>query len=213
MTSFNPALPAFTFALVAATAMTPACALLSKSDPMTPRYFSPEPVAAAEEQPVADSGLELRFGRVSAGATIRDRIAYRDSTYEVGYYDERLWTDKPEAFVKRALAHALFDRRGVRQVVSGISATLEVDVVAFEEIREPAHVGRVELTYAIYDDRVARLSRTIAVDRPIVSAKGDAAANAVVQALAEALSSAVDTIADSTVAELRAESAAARTTP
>jgi len=63
----------------------------------------------AHADPVVDSGLELRFGRMSAGAAIRDRLAYRDSTYEVGYYDERLWTDKPEAYVKRALAHALFD--------------------------------------------------------------------------------------------------------
>lgn len=205
--------PAFPLALLVGLTVTPACALLSKSDPITPRYFSPEPVVTAHVEPVADTGLELRFGRVSAGAAIRDRLAYRDSTYEVGYYDERLWTDKPEAYVKRALAHALFDRRGVRQVLSGIGATLEVDVVAFEEIRGPAHVGRVELTYVVYDDRVVRLSRSVAVDRPIAAAKGDAAANAVVQALAEALSEAVDTIADSTVTELRAESAAARTTP
>jgi cholesterol transport system auxiliary component len=193
--------------------VTSGCALLSKSDPITPRYFTPEPVAATHADPVADSGLELRFGRVSAGASIRDRMAYRDSTYEVGYYDERLWTDKPEAYVKRALAHALFDRRGVRQILSGIGSTLDVNVVAFEEIRQPAHLGRVELAYEVYDDRVVRLSRSVVVDRPIAEAKGDAQANAVVQALAEAMSAAVDAVADSTVGELHAESAAARTTP
>ncbi len=200
-------------ALFASLAMTSACALLSKSDPITPRYFSPEPVATSHAEPALDSGLELRFGRVNAGASIRDRMAFRDSTYEVGYYDERLWTDKPEAYVKRALARALFDRRGVRQILSGIGTTLEVDVVAFEEIKAPTHVGRVELSYVLYDDRIVRLSRSIAVDRPIAAAKGDAAANAVVQALAEALSAAVDTVADSTVAELRSESTAARATP
>ncbi len=200
-------------ALVASVALTSACALLTKSDPITPRYFSPEPAETTRSDPAADSGLELRFGRVNAGASIRDRMAYRDSTYEVGYYDERLWTDKPEAYVKRALASALFHRRGVRQILSGIGTTLEVDVVAFEEVKAPAHVGRVELSYVLYDDRVVRLSRSVAVDRPIAEAKGDAAANAVVQALAEALSATVDLVADSTVAELRAESAAARTTP
>jgi cholesterol transport system auxiliary component len=205
----SPAIAVFVTGLT----MTSACALLSKSDPVTPRYFNPEPVVTAQTESVADSGLELRFGRVNAGGSIRDRMAYRDSDYEVGYYDERLWTDKPEAYVKRTLAHALFDRRGVRQVLSGVGTTLEVDVVAFEEIRAPSHVGRVGLSYVLYDDRVVRLSRSIAVDRPIAPAKGDAAAGAVVQALAEALSAAVEIVADSTVAELRVESAAARATP
>jgi cholesterol transport system auxiliary component len=200
-------------ALLGGLAMTSACALLSKSEPMIPRYFALEPAIPARVEPVADSGLEMRFGGVSASAAIRDRIAYRDSTYEVSYYEERLWTDRPEAYVKRALARALLDRRGVRQILSGVGTTIEVQVVAFEEVREPAHVGHVELSYIVFDERAVRLSRSVAVDHPIVEAKGDAEANAVVLALAQAMSAAVDTVADSALAELRTESASARATP
>src|SRR5579859_2713520 len=112
------------------------CALLSKSDPVVPRYFSPEPAAAAEPALVvpAAAPLELRLGRVNAGSYLRDKIVFRNSAYEVGYYEERRWTEKPEAYVRRALARALFDRRGIHQVISGPAPTLEVEVTAFEEV-------------------------------------------------------------------------------
>ena len=118
------------------------------------------------------AGLELRLGRVNADAYIKDRIVHRDSAYEVGYYDDRVWTEKPEAYVRRALARALFDERGVTQLLSGVGATLDVDVVAFEEVRAPAHVARIELVYVVYDDRVVRLSRSVVVERPIAPAEG-----------------------------------------
>jgi cholesterol transport system auxiliary component len=203
-------------AALACSALAPACALLSKSEPNVPRYFSPETAAAAAAAPPAPapaSGLELRLGIVKADGYIKDKIVHRDSAFEVGYYEERLWTDKPEAYVRRVLARDLFDRRGVREVVSGVGTTLDVDVVAFEEVMAPQHVGRIELTYVLYDDRVVRLSRSITVERPIAAAKGDAAAGAAVQAMAEALWAAVDGVADATVAELRTETASSTPAP
>lgn len=201
------------FACLVGLALAPGCALLTKSDPIIPRYFSPEPAASSKANvPAASSGLELRLGRVNADGYIKDRMVHRDSAFEVGYYDDRVWTEKPEAYVRRALARALFDERGVRQVLSGVSVTLEVDVVAFEEVREPAHVGRVELVYLVYDDRVVRLSRSVVVERLIAPAKGVDSANQVVLSLSEALASAVEAVADATAAELRAEETSARKT-
>jgi cholesterol transport system auxiliary component len=202
-------------AAIASLALVSACALLSKSEPNVPRYFSPETSSAppAGTASAQASGLELRLGVVKADGYIQDKIVHRDSAYEVGYYEERLWTDKPDAYVRRALARALFDVRGVREVVSGVGTTLDVDVVAFEEVMKPQHVGRIALTYVLYDDRVVRLSRSIAVERPIPDAKGDAAAEVAVQAMAEALSAAVDGIADATVTELRAEAAPSKPAP
>jgi cholesterol transport system auxiliary component len=200
---------------IASLSFAPACALLSKSEPNIPRYFSPETASApaAPTAPMPESGLEMRLGVVKADGYIKDKIVHRDSTYEVGYYEERLWTDKPEAYVRRALARDLFDRRGVREVVSGVGTTLDVDVVAFEEVMKPRHVGRIELTYVLYDDRIVRLSRSIMVERPIADAKGDAAAGAAVQAMADALAAAVDGVADATVAELRSETAPSKPAP
>jgi cholesterol transport system auxiliary component len=202
-------------AAVASLTLASACALLSKSEPNVPRYFSPETsdAPAAGTASAQASGLELRLGVVKADGYIQDKIVHRDSTYEVGYYEERLWTDKPEAYVRRALARDLFDRRGVREVVSGVGTTLDVDLVAFEEVMAPRHVGRIELAYVLYDDRVVRLSRSITIERPIAEAKGDATAGAAVEAMAEALSVAVDGVADATVAELRSEAPPSKLVP
>lgn len=191
---------------IAALSLQWGCALTSKSDAFVSRYFTPES-AAIPAEPVATSGSELRLGRVNSAAYIKDKIVHRDSAYEVGYYEERRWTEKPEIYVRRALSRALFDRRGIRQVVYGAGATLDVDVIAFEEVRVPAHVGRVQLTYSVYDDRVVRLAGSITVERPISVAAGDAAADAIVQALSLALADSVDLVAEKTVAELRAEAA------
>ena len=90
---------------------TSACALTSKADLVETRYFSPERVKpAAETTPrtAASRGtLELRLGRVSSGPSLRERIAYRDAAYELGYYDDLRWTERPETYVRRGLGHAL----------------------------------------------------------------------------------------------------------
>jgi len=193
---------------VAALALAPGCALLTKSEPVVPRYFSPEAADAPGPRATA-TGLELRLGRVNSDAYIKDRIVHRDSDFEIGYYDDRVWTDKPEAYVRRALARALFDARGVTQQLSGVGATLDVDIVAFEEVRAPAHVARIKLVYEIYDDRVVRLSRAVVVERPIPPSKDDVAANETVHAMSLALAAAVDEVADAAASELRSEETAA----
>lgn len=195
------------FACVVGLALVAGCALLTKSEPVVPRYFSPESVEPAGLR-ATETGLELRLGRVNSDAYIKDRIVHRDSDFEIGYYDDRVWTDKPEAYVRRALARALFDERGVTQRLSGVGATLDVDIVAFEEVRAPAHVARIKLVYAIYDDRVVRLSRSLVVERPIRPSKGDAA-DEMVQAISAALVAAVDAVADAAASELRSEEAGA----
>src|SRR4029077_4048150 len=116
------------------------CALLSKAAPLQPRYFSLEdgPLAsnrgAALRSPTSGA-MQLRLGRVSAGPHLRERIVYRDSDHELGYYEDRRWTERPETYLRRALARALFEERGLLRVVSGGAPTLEVELVAFEEIR------------------------------------------------------------------------------
>jgi len=180
------------------------CALLSKSDAFVSRYFSPES-AATSADPVGPTGLELRLGRVDAAAYIREEIVFRDSRYEVGFYEGRRWTERPDFYVRRALTRALFDRRGIRQIAYGAGATLDVDVIAFEEVRAPAHVGRIVLDYSIVDHRVVRFARSITIERPIAYATGDAAADAIVGALSTALVDSVNILADQTATELRAE--------
>jgi len=180
------------------------CALLSKSDAFVARYFTPEN-APMHADPAVPNGLELRLGRVNSAAYIKDKIVFRDSAYEIGYYEEERWTENPEVYVRRALQHALFDRRGIRQIVYGSGTTLDVDVIAFEEVLRPKHLGRVQLAYTMMDDRVVRFARSVAIDRPIANASGEASAAATVEALSAALVEAVDAVADQAAAELHAE--------
>ncbi|HEY3593834.1 MAG TPA: ABC-type transport auxiliary lipoprotein family protein, partial [Polyangiaceae bacterium] len=83
------------------------CALTSKSDPLMPRYFDPDlsslPTAAADTDgnPNAPS---LRLGRVTAGEHLRERIVYRQANRELGFYEERRWTENPDVYLRRALA-------------------------------------------------------------------------------------------------------------
>ena len=183
------------------------CALLSKSDAFVARYFTPE-VAASPVEPSAPGELELKLGTVNSAAYIKDDIIFRDSTYEIRYYAETRWTENPEVYVRRALVQALFARHGLRQIVYGRGTTLDVDVLAFEEVLAPRHVARVVLAYSMVDDRIVRSARSILVERPIANVPKDMAPSAMVEALSAALADAADAVANRAVGELRAEQAA-----
>lgn len=193
-----------TLALLALLPLIPGggCALTNKAVPTIPRYFTPElpPVQPKAEAPRA--GVELRLGRVTAGSHIREKIVYRSSDYEVGFYDDLLWTEKPDAYLRRALSQVLFEQERLRSVVAGGAPVLDVELVAFEELRAPRHAALVRLTFVIRDDRLVRLEQTLAVERPIAAASKDKEPAAIAAALGEAMSSAVAQVSERVIAEL-----------
>jgi cholesterol transport system auxiliary component len=170
------------------------CALLSKQEPLVPRYFTPEPRVPAEAT-IAPAAVaetrQLRLGSVSGGAQLRGRIMYRNSAHELVYYDDLRWTEPPEIYLKRALARALFAEHGLSRVVSGSAPTLDVELVAFEEIRTPHQAGRVQVIMTLDDDRVGMLQQTITVEQEVRADAGAPGADAIVDALARALQSCV----------------------
>jgi cholesterol transport system auxiliary component len=188
------------------------CALTSKSDPMMPRYFSPDEargrtqLAAASLIAVAEAGtqgIELRLGRVTAASYLGERIVFRDSNYELGYYEERRWTERPEAYLRRAAARALFEDRGLRRVVSGAGPALDIELSELAELRSPP-VVRVRATYVLYDDRLVRRQATLTIERPIPSAAtAREGAETAARAMADAFGDAVNQIADRVAADLR----------
>jgi cholesterol transport system auxiliary component len=183
---------------------TAGCALTSKSEPILPRYFSPDrvdDVGRSGQRPPA-LAAELRLGRVTSASHLDERLVYRDSEHELGYYQERRWTEAPEEYLKRRLARALFEERGIRRVVGGSGATLEVDLVAFEEIRAPKRVARVQVIVRLLDRRLARWEETLTVEQPLVSSSKGDVADAMVEALGSALQALVERIADRVVSEL-----------
>jgi ABC-type uncharacterized transport system auxiliary subunit len=198
-----PYFPAILFVFVLA-----GCALTSKSDPTLLRYYSLDAPLRRVHPPGSPATgappLQLRLGRVNAASYIRDRIAFRDSSVEVGYYDDLRWTEKPEAFVRRDLARALFEDEGVQEVVGGVGPTLDVDVDSFEELREPQHVALVALSWQLRDDTVVLLRRTIKVERPLeeASKKDKSSARGLAVALSAGLEEAVDQIVKAVVPKL-----------
>lgn len=178
------------------------CALLSKGDALSPRYFSPaiEPVPDSTEAPAA--ALELRIGQIEPAAHLNERMAYRVSETELAYYDDRRWTESPERYVRRALESELFETHAFRRVVSGDAPTLDVEVLGFEELRSPER-ARLSLLVTLRDQRHARLERTIVVEVPLELGEKEDAGPALARAMQSALGRATKEIAERVSAELR----------
>jgi cholesterol transport system auxiliary component len=176
------------------------CALTSKSDPIVPRYFTPERAVDGPPRRSPGTGAELRLGRVTSASHLDERLVYRDSDHELGYYQERRWTEAPDEYLKRRLARALFEERGLRRVVAGAAATLDVELVAFDEIRAPKRIARVQVIARLSDQRFVRWEETLTVDQPLGAATADAA----VLGLGAALGEIVERIVDRVVTELAA---------
>ncbi len=181
----------------------PGCALLWKSDPVVSRYFTLEddgdPAAVR-----APAGLRLRLGRVEGWSHLRERMVARDAARELSYAEDRRWTERPEIFLRRALARTLFEERGLVEALSGRAVTLDVELIAFEEIEQP-HRVRMQVGLVLRDDRTGLLQETITVERPVAHGEGADRAPAVVEAFSQALRAGVARIADRVVERLEAQ--------
>ena len=192
--------------VLAASASSVGCALVSKSDPTLLRYYSLDAPRHREHPPGSPAAgalpLQLRVGRVNAASYIRDRIAFRTSSVEIGYYDDLRWSEKPESYVRRDLSRALFEDEGVQEIVGGVGPTLDVDVDSFEELPD-SHAAVVQLTWQLRDDTVVLLRQTIRVQHPLEQEpKGGSTQRSLALALTRALDDAVDQVVKAVVPKL-----------
>jgi cholesterol transport system auxiliary component len=179
------------------------CALTSKADALSPRYFSPEPTRAVRSDKAAQP-YELRLGQVSSASHLDERIAYRVGGSEMGFYDDRRWTESPEAYLRRALERDLFEERGLSRVVTGDAPTLDVELTAFEELRGTPAKARVTLAFSLRDERHSVLERTLDLEQPIVERAGADAAERLAETLTATLDAAVRQAGQEVVEKLRA---------
>ena len=144
------------------------CAITAKSQPLEFRYFSPAPSARDAAHTGEPPCARLRLGRVTPGAYLQFRIAHRESAVELDLYETLRWTERPDTYVRRALSDALFEHQPLAQALADDAVTLEIDVIAFEEVqRQGRHGGRVQLGYALRDARNV-------LDRGVVTFERDA---------------------------------------
>lgn len=141
-----------------------ACLLGSPPDP--PRYFQPVlPVRAAAPADGA-GGSEaaappLRLARMRSSAYLSERMVWRVSAVEFGFYDSRRWTEHPPHFVEQHLSRELFEVRGLRRARAGRVPILDVELLAFDEVLEPEHETRIILRAILMDGQnLSLLERT-----------------------------------------------------
>ncbi len=167
------------------------CALTQKGEALDVRFFTPEHVRPKLTSASDATGPALRLGRVSSSMHLREPIAHRDGPYEVNYYDDRRWTERPEVYVRRQLARALFEERGFRR--SDQAPELDVEVIAFEEVRtREVHAARIVVRAVLVGEQGELFEDTITAEERV--ARG-ASIEDVVAATARALDTVSDEIA------------------
>jgi cholesterol transport system auxiliary component len=186
-------------------ALASGCALTSKASVVQPRFFSPElGEPPATEATSETTPLELRLGLVEAASHLEERMAYRIHASELGFDEDHRWSERPEAYLRRALERELFQRRRIRRVLSGAGRTLDVELIAFEELRGPTAKVRLALEFRLHDDRQATLEQSLVVERAL-PADGDVDhAQRVASALGSALTAAVADVSDQVTRHLMA---------
>jgi len=178
-------------------------ALTEKSAPPDIRYFSVQSLDEGDAGAARDTSTRtpLRLGRFSSSANLRTRIVRRESDVEVEPYEFLRWTENPEDYVRRAVAHTLFERAlPFEQAMAGQAPMLDVEVVAFEEVHEhDHHGGRVALAYRLYDERTVLTRGLVTMER---SARDGRIEN-VVAAIGAAMNAAISQIVRDVVAHTR----------
>jgi cholesterol transport system auxiliary component len=180
------------------------CALLTKSEPVVPRYFSPELAESPAKPKAASTGAQLsvRLGRVGGGSYLKERMVYRDASHEFGFYEDRRWTERPEVYLQRALEGALYEEGGMRRALASTAPTLTADLVEFEEVRGDAPHVRLRVTYALHDEQTVFFERTLTIERPLAGGSDAARPDRTAAALGEALHEAVGRIRGEVVSGL-----------
>lgn len=159
-----------------------------------PRFFRPDSALLSDshagDPPPASSGPipVVRLRAVDGEPGLRERVVWRASPLEYGFYEQRRWHELPASYVERALRAAFRKSARVRLSDDLHVPSLRVVVTAFDEVLAPAHVASVEATASLHDAHGQQLfERPFAAEAPIA---GDDPA-----AMARAMGGALDTVA------------------
>ncbi|MEW6742474.1 MAG: ABC-type transport auxiliary lipoprotein family protein [Planctomycetota bacterium] len=170
-----------------------------------PRYFTVEmgevtAAAAAPAAPVDEGVPALKLRRVAAASHLRERMVWRLSEVEVGFWESQRWSELPVAYLERALARELFGGGTLRRVAAGDAPALEAELLAFDEVLAPAHEVVVKVAISLVkSDESFLLERVVASRRPVA---GDEPAS-MARAMGAALDDVVKEIARAVEAALR----------
>lgn len=157
-------------ALAAALSLASGCVI---RDAAEPRFFRVETKASdtisGDPQPSGfHDGRTVRLRSVTGAPFLRERIVWRSSPVEYHFYEQRRWLELPATYVERALLAELRSSPGLKLSDDSGVPVLSATVVAFDEIKAPAHVAKVGVKVAVKDaDRRTRLDREFTAEEPI----------------------------------------------
>ncbi|MFH1530003.1 MAG: hypothetical protein ABIK09_04605 [Pseudomonadota bacterium] len=204
----NTSLVRAIFVSVITASLASGCALLSKADSDAMRFFTLGVAIGRPGAPpdVAPGGrgeaAGLRLGSVTGALHLEERLVFRNSAYELGYYRELRWTERPEVCMERLLTSALFAGGRVQHLLGGAGPILDVQLLALDEILVPQHLARAQVIARLHDHHRVLWEETVTVDRPVASRLDGDLPLAAVEALDEALQAVVDQVADRVIREL-----------
>jgi len=175
-----------------------------------PRFFRPDsallresragdPPAARREEPGhrPQNAAVVRLRGVDGEPFLRERVVWRVSPLEYGFYEQRRWHDLPASYVERALYAAFRKSARVRLSDDLHVPSLRVTVTAFDEALAPTHVALVEATASLRDAHgQPQLERPFAAEVPIASDDPAAMARAMGGALDTVATQIADAVAD-----------------
>jgi ABC-type uncharacterized transport system auxiliary subunit len=173
------------------------CALTQRSEAIPWQYFTPEGARAPELTSAPINGAAtpgapaarrpLCLGRVNAGTSLGTRIAYREGEHQMGYYDDRRWTEEPSRYVRRALERTLYQESGLQCTRDVTVPTLDVEVLGFEEQKlATSHAARVELRAVLRTRERVLFDENVQVVDPVVGGSFDDVVAALGRALEKA---------------------------
>jgi len=197
------------FLAALALALGPGCALFSKGEQRSARYFSIELTSDLTRAVAPESNRDkgeptpLYLGRVTGALHLEERLVFRSSPHEVGYYQDLRWMEPPERFLERQLARTLFEERGLHHVMGGAGPMLDVQLTALDEIRGPERLARAQVVARLRDHQTVLWEAAQTVERPIAETKDGDLAAATVEALGEAMKATIVLIADNVERELQ----------
>src|SRR6266446_3334192 len=168
-----------------------------------PRFFRPDSAllsdAHAGDPPPASSGPipVVRLRAVDGEPGLRERVVWRASPLEYGFYEQRRWHELPASYVERALRAAFRKSARVRLSDDLRAPSLRITVTAFDDVLAPTHVALVEATASLRDPHgQLLLERPFSAEVPIADDNPATMARAMGGALDVVATQIADAIAD-----------------
>lgn len=184
--------PAARASALLAALLASSCLDLKPAPPPPVRYLTVPAVGGSGVGAPEPEDPRLRLSPVLASAALGDRLVQRISDYEVRFVDSIRFADAPDVLVRRALSAELYQRGGF--VPSDVAPrSLEVELVAFEEVLGPRHEARIALVVRVVGGAgAAAEERRIEARSPIEGSDAALVAEALALALESAAAEAAD---------------------